>query len=94
MAVKILIAEEDKISRLILKKVLQKAGYDVIEAENGGAAWSLFRENRVNMLIADWFMPGINGPELTRMVRKLRLDYYVYIIMITGNEKKESTDYQ
>ena len=91
MAVKILIAEEDKISRLILKKVLQKAGYDVIEAENGGAAWSLFRENRVNMLITDWFMPEVNGLELTRMVRKLRLDYYVYIIMTTGNEKKGNT---
>lgn len=91
MGIKILIAEDDAISRLLLKEVLQKAGYDVIEAENGRVAWSLFCEHRVNMLITDWIMPGINGLELTGMVRKLKLDYYVYIIMLTGNEKKENT---
>ncbi len=45
----------------------------------------MFRENRVNMLITDWFMSEVNGPELTRMVRRLRSDYYVYIIMITAS---------
>jgi PAS domain S-box-containing protein len=91
LAIKILISEDDSVSRLLLKKVLQKAGYDVIEAENGRVAWSLFLENRINLLITDWVMPEIDGLELIKMIRKQRLDYYVYIIMLTGKENKSST---
>ncbi|MGD9160526.1 MAG: response regulator, partial [Desulfobacteraceae bacterium] len=90
MSIKILIAEDDSVSRQLLKKVLQKAGHEVIEAEDGQTAWALFKENRVNLLITDWFMPEIDGLELIRKVRNLNLEYYVYIIMITGNENKES----
>jgi PAS domain S-box-containing protein len=91
LAINILIAEDDPVSRLLLKKVLQKEGYEVLEAENGGAAWSLFLENRINLLITDWVMPEIDGLELIRMIRRLDLDYHVYIIMLTGKENKSST---
>ena len=70
MAIKILIAEDDSVSRLLLKKILQKAGYEVIAAENGRIAWSLFLENKVNLLITDWVMPEIDGLELIRIRRQ------------------------
>ncbi len=85
---KILIAEDDPVSRRLLKKAIQTAEHDVIEAENGQDAWSLFSQNKVNLLITDWLMPGMDGLELIRKVRGLDLDYYVYIIMITGNDKE------
>lgn len=91
MAIKILVAEDNPVSRLLLKKVLQKAGYEVLEAEHGGIAWSLFLENRINLLITDWVMPEINGLELIRMIRQHNPDHYVYIIMLTGKENKSST---
>ncbi|MBN2418307.1 MAG: response regulator [Deltaproteobacteria bacterium] len=87
---KILIAEDDPVSRQVLKKVLKKEGYDVIEADNGQTAWSLFSNERVNILITDWFMPGIDGLELISRVRNLKLDYYVYIIMVTANDDSRS----
>ncbi len=90
MTIKILVAEDDPVSRLLLKKVLQKAGYEVLEAENGGVAWSLFLENRINLLITDWVMPEIDGLELIKKIRRLNLDYYIHIIMLTGKENKSS----
>ena len=90
MEKKILIAEDDPVSRQILKKVLKKEGYEIIEAENGQAALSSFMDDKINILITDWFMPEIEGLELTRRIRSLKLDYYVYIIMITGNEDRKS----
>ena len=88
MGKKILIAEDDKISRSILKEVLHGAGHEVIEAENGKVAWSIFRENKIDLLITDWVMPELDGLELVKLIRDLELDYYVYIIMLTGNNDK------
>ncbi len=90
MGIKILIAEEDSVSRQLLKKNLQTAGHEIIEAENGQDAWSLFNENRINLLIIDWFMPGIDGLKLTSRIRSLKLDYYVYVIMITETENRDN----
>ena len=86
---KILIADDDSVSRALLKKILEKEGHKVLQAENGKDAWVLFIENEVNMLITDWVMPEMDGLELCRRVRDLKLDYYVYIIMITANDQRD-----
>jgi len=67
---KILIAEDNAFSRTLLKKTLSKAGYDVIVAENGEAAWEVLQQGEVPKLaLIDWMMPGMSGVELCQKIR-------------------------
>ena len=66
----ILIAEDDADIRALLRLYLEGDGFRVLEAENGTAALTLAREHASDMAILDIMMPGMNGFELTRALRK------------------------
>jgi two-component system cell cycle response regulator len=68
---KILIADDDDVSCLILASALKKLGYEVVAAENGLKALEAFRTDDFSVLISDWLMPGMDGPALCREVRKV-----------------------
>lgn len=88
---KILIAEDDNVSRLVLQLTLQAAGHEVIAVENGAAALSVFEnENAPPLAILDWMMPDVDGLEVCRRVRQLSGALPVYIILLTA--KTEKTD--
>lgn len=86
---KILVAEDDLISRRLLIKMLEEWGHEVIAAENGQAAWNLFQGSDIRIVIADWLMPIIDGVELCRKVRSSERSGYIYYILLTGKDKKE-----
>ena len=54
---KILVAEDDFVSRLLVKKAVEKIGHEVLEAEDGKIALDLFLEHKPDMIISDWMMP-------------------------------------
>ncbi|MBT5875773.1 MAG: response regulator [Candidatus Latescibacteria bacterium] len=88
---KILVAEDDAVSRLVLTTSLKKIGYeDVIQTENGREAWSVFEQGHVPILISDWMMPDINGLELSQRIRSAGRTRYTYIILLTVLGGKES----
>src|SRR5919106_6446998 len=69
---RILIAEDDNTSRMILASILSGEGYDVTSAEEGGAAWQLLQQpDAPSLAIVDLMMPGLDGLELVRRVRAL-----------------------
>jgi len=79
---KILIAEDDKISRLMLEKVFTGHGYEIISVSDGDEAWAVLEEpEHPHLLILDWMMPGITGVEIVRRLRE-RADGHTYYIMI------------
>lgn len=80
---KILIAEDDGVARLLLKNTLESFGHEVIETDNGATAWALYNVHRARLLILDWMMPDLDGLELCRAVRAEKRDFYTYIIMLT-----------
>ena len=88
---KLLIAEDDRTSRLILRSVCTKWGYDVVAAEDGQAAWQLMQGNDVpQLMIIDWEMPRMNGIELCQLIRKKFPNNPPYIILLTSrNETKD-----
>lgn len=86
---KILIAEDDLVSRLLLKKTLEGWGHDILMVENGKKAWEIFLKGNIKVIIADWMMPEIDGVELCRMVRTSADTGYVYFILLTGKDRKE-----
>ena len=86
---KILIAEDEKTSRMILERTLTKAGYDVVGVEDGLKALALVQKEVPDILITDWMMPDLDGLELCRRIRCLDLPGYVYIILLTALTEKE-----
>jgi sigma-B regulation protein RsbU (phosphoserine phosphatase) len=86
---KILIAEDDAISRKILQTILIKDGYDVVAVEDGLKALESLQKETPDMLITDWMMPDLDGVELSRQVRALKLPSYVYIVLLTALTEKQ-----
>lgn len=86
---KILIAEDDHISRRILQTILTKQGHDVTAAEDGLKALEAFQKETPEILITDWMMPDLDGLQLSRQVRELDLPGYVYIILLTALTEKQ-----
>ncbi len=86
---KILIAEDDKVSLRILEKHISGWGYDIIVAGNGEEALRKLREGAVRLAILDWMMPGINGLEICRFIRQDGGPKYIYIIMLTSRDSRQ-----
>lgn len=88
---KILIADDEAISRRLLEKTLERAGYEVTAVENGrAAADQLSRPDGPRLALLDWMMPELDGPGVCREVRKGQQEgAYVYMVLLTSKESKE-----
>ncbi|QEL13355.1 response regulator [Limnoglobus roseus] len=86
---KILIADDDPVSRRLLQSYLQKWGYEVTVAVNGADAWQRFEQGDFSIVISDWMMPEMDGRELIRRIRASTRPNYVYAILLTSRSQKE-----
>src|SRR5260221_11110218 len=87
---KILIAEDDSVSRRLLQAALAKWGYEVVVTSDGQQAWEALQQAPPpSLLILDWLMPGMDGLEICRKVRALPAYRSAYIILLTGRTSKE-----
>ena len=87
---RILIADDELMSRRLLQKTLERAGYEVTAVENGRlAADQLCPANAPRLALLDWVMPELDGPGVCREVRKRKEQSYVYMILLTSKESKE-----
>jgi len=80
---RVLIADDETTTRLVVKAVVQRLGHECLVADDGDRAWTLLQETPIDALIADWMMPGLDGPELCRRLRAQPGDTYTYIILAT-----------
>ena len=86
---KILIADDDEITRVTLKALLSARGYDVVTAQDGMQAYDLLRRDDAPVLaILDWMMPGLEGIEVCRKLRESGKPSYTYIIMLSSRGEK------
>jgi two-component system chemotaxis response regulator CheY len=88
--VRILIADDSATPRLILKRELEKLGHECRVAKDGIQAWDAFRQGGAEVVISDWMMPGMDGPELCRRLRADASAPYAYFIILTSLEDRES----
>ena len=87
---RILIAEDEMMSRKMLQKTLERAGYEVTVVENGRqAADQLCPADGPRLALLDWVMPELDGPGVCREVRKRKAPSYVYLVLLTSKESKE-----
>jgi two-component system cell cycle response regulator len=88
--VKVLIAEDDPVSRRLLEAFLSKWGYDVEVTSDGSEAWEVFNGPEApSLVISDWMMPNMDGLELCRKIREMKKSNYTYFIILTAKERKE-----
>jgi diguanylate cyclase (GGDEF)-like protein len=82
---KVLIAEDDVTSRLLLKKVLSRWDYEVLATSNGAEAWeALQAPDAPRLVVLDWMMPELDGVEVCRRLRQLETEQPPYVILLTA----------
>jgi CheY-like chemotaxis protein len=87
---RILIAEDDAVSRRVLASTLESWGHEVVATGDGLAAWQVLQDKDAPMLaILDWMMPGLDGLEVCRRVRQRPGGESMYILLLTAKDRKE-----
>jgi len=88
--VRILLADDDEVSRHILKATLSRWGFDVVTAVDGEQAWQILEgEDTPRLAILDWMMPGMDGVDVCRKVREQLTGPYIYMLLLTSKREKE-----
>jgi diguanylate cyclase (GGDEF)-like protein len=85
----ILLAEDDPVTRMLMTRFLNKAGYEVDAVANGSEALDKMLVRYYPILVTDWEMPGMDGLTLCKAVRAMQLDGYVYTLLLTARDAKE-----
>lgn len=86
---KVLVAEDDRVSRKVLEKYLQRWDYEVVSCDNGNDAWDLLQEHSdCYLAVLDWMMPGLSGVDLCRKLRAEDSFSLLYIVLLTGKTEK------
>jgi diguanylate cyclase (GGDEF)-like protein len=86
---KILIAEDDLISSRILQKNIENWGYETVLARSGEGAWQALQDEDLRLAILDWMMPGMDGIEVCRKIRRRKKYKYTYIILLSAKDRKQ-----
>ncbi|MBT5874499.1 MAG: SpoIIE family protein phosphatase [Candidatus Latescibacteria bacterium] len=85
---RILIADDDQDIRMLLGRMLEGWDHEVLSVSNGQEALSALENDSISLVISDWMMPEMDGPELCRRIRAANLGRYVYIILLTARDAK------
>jgi two-component system, cell cycle response regulator len=87
---KILVAEDDLVTRRMLQAYLEKWGYEVEMVEDGQRAWQILQQpNAPRLTLLDWMMPEMDGMTICREVRRLNIQPYIYLILLTARRYQE-----
>jgi len=86
---RVLVVDDSRAQRRILASYLRQWGYGVEEAASGGEAIDICHRDPPDLVVSDWMMPGMSGPEFCRAVRALGAESYVYFILLTSKSGKE-----
>jgi two-component system, cell cycle response regulator len=84
------IADDDPVATAILSRALERWGIDAVSAPNGDAAWDLLTSGPAPALaILDWMMPGVDGIEICRRIRRTPALAGIYVLLLTGRKGRE-----
>lgn len=87
---RILIAEDDSVSRLLLKSILSAHGHEVVTTANGQEAWKeLEQAESPPLIVLDWMMPIMDGLEVCRRLRAKEKTKGAYVILLTAKDANE-----
>lgn len=81
---KILLIDDDPIAARVLQAQLQSFGHQLRVENNADAAWQAVMTNEYPVVVSDWMMPGVDGLEFCRRLRRRREGGYIYFILISS----------
>src|SRR5258708_3054738 len=85
---RILIADDENISRTVLSRTLQPWDHEVVAPADGTSRWTLMREKPPAMVILDWMMPGLDGPTLCRRIRQDPALVHMYVLLLSARDSR------
>jgi diguanylate cyclase (GGDEF)-like protein len=85
----ILAADDSPIYSTLIERALRHDYPELIFAKDGREALSLFEQFRPDLVITDWVMPTISGPELCQQIRNISGNAYTYLMLLTSNSEKD-----
>ncbi|HTE47661.1 MAG TPA: response regulator [Gemmatimonadaceae bacterium] len=91
-ALRVLVADDDPIVRLLVVAVLAELGYETEVATDGADAWRAFEEWHPDMVILDVDMPDVDGIEVCHRIRELDEKHEVFILFLTGRDHPETLE--
>jgi len=83
----VLLVDDSRLQRRILRVLLEKWGYRIVEADSGKNALKICRRRHVDFIISDWMMPGMNGLQFCAEFRALKRENYGYFILLTSKSE-------
>ena len=83
---RVLIADDDRVSAAIVGAALSQWGYEVTSVSDGEAAWHQLQTNSPPLAVLDWMMPGLDGLELCRRIRRHPATVHTHVILLTSRE--------
>lgn len=81
---RVMVVDDSLLERRIIASTLRKRGFEVIEASDASSALNLCREKRPDLILSDWMMPGMTGPDFCRAYRSMSRNRYGYFILLTS----------
>ena len=88
---RVMVVDDDELTRTQLASLLKLADYDVCTADSGTEALSMLTEKRCHIVLTDWEMPGVDGLALCRSLRARDIEHYTYVLMLTIRNDKRDT---
>jgi diguanylate cyclase (GGDEF)-like protein len=86
---KVLVADDEAVSQRLLESTLRRWGYDVVGAHDGLEAFRILQQpGAPNLAILDWLMPGLDGVQICREIRRQQSERYTYVLLLTGKNSK------
>lgn len=87
---KLLVAEDDLVVRRLLESFLERWGYEVVPALDGGRAWEILQsEEAPRLVVLDWMMPVMDGVDICRAVRGRQAGGYTYLLLLTSRDNRQ-----
>lgn len=86
---KLLVVEDSPLSLELLCEQLKQWGHEAVGVSNGREAWKLLQQEEFSMVLSDWLMPGMDGVELIRRIRRTKSGHYIFCILLTAKNDPE-----
>ena len=80
---RVLIVEDDTVSRLLLQRAVERCGHPCVAVADGAEAWKQYQDGSYDVVLTDWVMPEVDGLELCRRIREQPGASYTYVMLLS-----------
>ena len=85
----VLVADDDEMIRALVEERLTANGYLVVTAESGDEALRKAMEAKPRVVVLDWMMPGLGGPEVCRRLKENEATAHIPVLLLTSRDRED-----